>query len=53
MHIKETVSLQQHLEIGFPDATIVVLETAAGGAVAVIDAVPGLRSGLKHGEMHA
>jgi hypothetical protein len=33
MHIKEAVSLQQHLEIGFPDATIVVLETAAGGGL--------------------
>jgi hypothetical protein len=31
MHIKEAVSLQQHLEIGFPDATIVVFETARGG----------------------
>jgi hypothetical protein len=30
MHIKEAVSLQQHLEIGFPDATVVVLKTAAG-----------------------
>jgi len=30
MHIKEAVGLQQHLEIGFPDATVVVLKTAAG-----------------------
>jgi hypothetical protein len=29
MHIKEAVSLQKHLEIEFPDATIVVFKTAA------------------------
>ena len=30
MHVKEAVSPQQHLEIGFPDAMVVVLKTAAG-----------------------